>query len=236
MTRAERYADRKARKVCVGCGLAAPRRGRVRCARCAAKAVAGTTRWAARHPEQERDARIHRQESLRWSNPEVFRADDKARRRYKIANGLCKECPRIAEEGKTMCTRCLGRQVERCRRQRERLYKLEQREVKAYAPLDEITDLNRVRVLRGARRLDWFDFADLREALGCHDSESVEANTLVVVLTRMFRGGLFERRETKVLRSAGARYDYRITPAGIAYLDAVLGGRVIPIRRRKKAA
>jgi hypothetical protein len=236
MTRAERYADRKARKVCVDCGLEPAKRRRVRCVGCAAKASEATMAWEARNRVTAQENRNHRQESLYWSNPEAVRAELKERRLYKMANGICVDCPEPSVEGRSRCKRCLKSNVIYAQRTAARKRRREERAIKAYAPLDEIVDLNRVHVLRAARRLDWFDFADLREAAGCADGESVEANTLVVALTRMTRAGMFERRPTQVLRSSGSRYDYRITAVGCEYLDAVLGGRVIPRRQRRKAA
>lgn len=223
MTRVERYADRKARRVCVDCDKAPAVAGRVRCRSCRRSASEASQRWALQHREREREIRLHRVESLRHSNPEVFREESRVRRRAKADNGICYDCARQAVDG-VRCRRHRDLNRRYARRNSARRRRRERIQVAAYRPLDEVVDLTKVRLLRAALRLEWFTTADLNEELGHVDDR--QRNTLTQALNRLTRGGRFARRRAQGGHVVGSPYEYEITDVGRAELAAILRGEV----------
>jgi hypothetical protein len=227
VTRMERYNDRRSRRVCVDCGAKPARRKRVRCRGCCRKGARASQRWIRRNRKRDREQRLHRIESIRLSNPELYRADLKARRCQKKNNGICVDCPRIAVEGRVRCRRCLDLNVVYAMRTKKRRKRQEEIEIAAYRPLDAVIDLTRVRLLRAARWLNWFATQELTEMLGPKDGR--ERNTLTQALSRMARTGEFQRRKTLHgllgMTGGGSPYEYRITQRGIDEIDALLRGR-----------
>lgn len=226
MTKIERYEDRKRRQVCVDCeGKLAP--GRVRCRRCLRDNNLATKRWYARSGSVMTEEENHTQASLYWSNRDVFAERLKARRLYKAANGICRECPDVAEEGHTKCTKHRKRDARKARERDARRRKAEKRELARYRPLDEIIDLTRIRVLRAARMLEWFTTFEINDDLGNHDERARNTTTQMVV--RLARQGVLERDVNAMGDRRGSPWRYRITEKGRTEVDAVLrGGR--PIR------
>lgn len=224
MTRTERYEDRKRRRVCVDCGERPTIRGRVRCPACRRKAVAASQRWAQQNRDHEREVRLQRTASLRLSNPEATRADQRARRAVKRANGMCLDCPRPSLEGAVRCKRCRDANRVWARESSERRRKRERLEIETYRPLDEIIDLTRVRVLRAAKPLEWFTCAQMFDALG--GGNDTQRNTVAQMLTRLGKQGRLDRQRIPKMFSTGygTQWEYQITQAGRDELAAILSG------------
>lgn len=233
MTRKERYDDRRARGRCVDCGAkAAPRR--IRCKRCCRKSSRAARAYQERNREQYLLMHAHKRWSLKLSNPGLL---DESRARYerKVNNGMCVDCPRVAEDGGRYCERCHKRRIVSWRRYRRKKRREERAAVRAYVPLDQVIDLTRVRILRAARDLDWFSTHEINCEMGASDARV--RNAVTQMLRRLAKAGVLERRTAT--DAIGGKYEYRISESGRAELTDVLGGRRRPClagRRTKWAA
>lgn len=176
--------------------------------------------------------------SLYWSNREVFVERNRARKLAKKLAGVCLDCPAPALEDNLRCGVCRERDLANRRVSARQTAQDESAAIAAYVPVDEVVDLARVRVLRAARHLDWFESGALLVELGYEDER--HRNTLTAAITRLAKSGGFERRlsqELRGMRASGGKYEYRITAAGVAELDAILGGKVrVPPGPRRRAA
>lgn len=90
-----------------------------------------------------------------------------------------------------------------------------------YVPLDELLARPPIRILRALRRFDWLYVSDLRSVLDIDSAPYLERNAFSVVLGRLIRGGLVERRESpRTWPGAGRNcYDVRLTARGRAELE-----------------
>lgn len=179
--------------------------------------------------------RKHVNRSLYWSNRPHILAALSERNLDRKVSGQCRRCPRAAQSDHGMCRRCAAKDRAsarlRMKRLRVRRRREERREIAAYRPIDEVTDLNRVRILRAAKMLDWFSGAELNEILGAVDRD--QRNTTTQMLSRLTRAGRFERREVASVHDViGSPFEYRITAAGLSELEQTLGtGRRFSSRR-----
>lgn len=91
---------------------------------------------------------------------------------------------------------------------------------RCYVPRDELVSGFRVRVLRAIWFHDWIEHADILIA-GDFSSDPLERNSLSVILGRLTRDRLIEKREGTSLdrssRTIGVRW-YRITARGRRWL------------------
>ena len=239
MTTANRYHDRKRRKVCVVCESPDIAADRVRCPGCLAdnNRVSGAyhTLRRMRGPVPASMADRHTKLSLYWSNHDVYREAMRQRRLEKKIAGQCRDCPADSLEDNVRCAEC--REKDLASKHGKRPRRTADAELAAYQPLDEVIDLTRVRVLRAARYLEWFATQDLNEQLEVSDETA--RNSITQAVIRLARAGMLERRLTSGgagIRARSSLYEYRITPAGIADLEAVLSGsRVVRINHRRAA-
>lgn len=218
--RRAQYDARKAAHECVGCGDPLPEEARsVRCDGCRKRNRQATYR--ARNADAKLAKARHYAASLYWSNQDYFRALAAERRLQTKLAGKCVDCPEPCLEDNARCAFCRDAYAA-SRRARG------QEEEAPLAPVREVTDLTRVRVLRAARFLDWFSTQEFTtEILEIHDATM--RNTITVMIKRLVRAGLIERSEVPIvagIRQSGSQYQYRITPAGRAELDGILGGDV----------
>lgn len=105
-----RYADRKARRVCVDCE--APTDGRIRCVDCGARQSERNTRYDRAHPEIVA-ARMRR---VYWKDPEKSRARARQLRLEKKLRGECLKCPAPVADGSNHCAKHTASE---CLRQRD---------------------------------------------------------------------------------------------------------------------
>lgn len=198
------------------------------------------------HILEERRARArHRMESLYWSNPDVYRAAFIELRLAKKLAGTCLDCSAPALEDNERCKKHrdsnrASHETYRARRRAESRAALiakkaaERREIRDYVPMDQIVNLPRVRVLRAARRLEWFSQLEMFKLLG-GGTES-QREVIAQTICRAAKAWLLERRPCSGFAGGGAKWDYRITAAGVADLEAVLSGRNRRVLSGKRAA
>jgi hypothetical protein len=234
---ADRCRQRRELGRCVDCNAKKAEPRRARCARCLRKLAEASRRWAEAHREVNLLKRDHKRWSLKLSNPAHASEENQLRYQKKVANGMCVQCPRAAENATRFCARCQKRRRIAWRKYHRKTRLAARRELREHRPIEEIVDLTRVRILRAARHLEWFATSELNEALGSVDL--TVRNRVTKMLGRLTSQGRIERRETESvggLRPSGSDYEYQITPAGIAELYAVLGGRLKPCRAGRRAA
>lgn len=204
----ERYAKRKAARVCTDCSTKLEQDDGVKCQFCsdldASRQLGYRRRPAARRQERKRSAR---------------------RRAEHRAKGICVFCTAPASSGRAACDLHRERAVKATQAWRERKkqgitrfgYRRSQPTVDpsrldTYVPFDEQErGAIRGRLLRALRFFDWVTASDLLDALGLPmDVRSREYNGAAVVLSRVVKGGQVERRGR---RNA---FEYRITELGRA--------------------
>lgn len=236
MTKAERYNDRRRRGRCVDCGAKAEPR-RARCRRHARSQAQASREYQSANVERLALLREHKRGSLKLSNPDT--CSDGSRERYliRVENGMCVDCPRIAENGKRYCARCHRRRLAVWRRYARKRRRAARAAVRTYLPLDTVINLTRVRVLRAACALEWFSTYEINRELGVVDVRV--RNTVTQMLGRLTKFGALERRVAtggEGMRAPGGKYEFNITANGRAEIDAVLGGRRRPSMAGRRAS
>jgi hypothetical protein len=198
-------------------------------------------------PDRMTDAELrklkntHSRASLYWSNRDVILRNFSEMKIERKVAGICRRCPTPCLEDHGMCARCRRKENAsarvRMRKLRRRRRAAERREVASYVPIDEVVSLPRVRILRAARRLEWFTTDELNKDLGVIDA--VPRNTNTKMIGRLVTLGRLQRRiiEARHLdRGNGSQFEYQIATAGITEIDAILGGRLKPSRAGRRAA
>lgn len=236
MTHRERYDDRRRRGRCVDCGAKAEHR-RARCRKHVRLRAMWDRSYQASNIERITLIREHKIWSLKLSNPNGIDSVSHERYELKVSNGMCVECPRVAEGGKRYCTRCHRRRLIVWRRYARKRRRAARTAVRDYLPLDTIVNLTRVRILRAACGLEWFSTFEINREMGA--SNLRVRNTVTKMLERLTKCGALDRRIAtggEGMRAAGGKYEFNITAAGRAEIDAVLGGRRRPSMAGKRAS
>lgn len=84
-----------------------------------------------------------------------------------------------------------------------------------------LRDRSRLAMFRAVRYVGWFSVHDLNDWLGHEDAQ--RRNATAQMASRLVGHGMLERRTVEEFQG-GSRYQYRITPAGIADINRMAMG------------
>ncbi len=211
--RRARYLKRKLDSVCIDCAAGLQDDDGLRCVECAEKAATSrkvyyNTKHGRAMERAQHRARYARLAVARkcpscqrpatrgvwYDEHHAFQRDANTRHRARKAAGISQMYPRP-----------LAPQPQRAKEP-------------AYTPFDEVSTI--VRLLRALRWMDWTTSRDWHEACGIPDfvvsadyAANAVRNAAAVMITRLVRLGLVERRRTR------NNYEYLITAAGRAELE-----------------
>lgn len=216
--------DRRARRRCRDCDAGLQDGDKSRCVEC-----------------KERNSLAQQ----KWRKNGGTATETKRRRRIKAERRQLKLCARCGDQSgdKYECESCAFKRklqtagVAQIDRKPALRAPSDARELREYRPLDEIANTYRVRVLRALWWLtnqpgEWAETREIFQAAGVEDDYwSRDRNTAQVMLGRLVRYGLVERRVTDKPQNA----DYRITDAGRAEVALYRKGEMMRVRVRRAA-